>query len=137
MYLPIWYSIAASTVRWFLFFAHMRLLYEDAVHHNCVFVGRDAQGVMRHAHLRGTASRGKPFRQTVEGSDARYSFHYAGGSSSLYVFESPKVEEIEPQINDCVLGLAPPMQRLSKRESIKDVLEIIDYKAKQTDSNMR
>ena len=44
---------------------------------------------MRHAHLRGTASRGKPFRQTVEGSDARYSFHYAGGSSSLYVFESP------------------------------------------------
>lgn len=71
------------------FFARMRLLYEDAVHHNCVFVGLDAQGVMRHAHLRGTASRGKPFRQTVEASDARYSFHFAGGSSSLYVFESP------------------------------------------------
>lgn len=71
------------------FFAHAHLLYEDAAHHNCVFVGMDEKGTARHAHLRSTASQGKSFRQTVEGSDARYSFHFAGGGEALYVFESP------------------------------------------------
>ena len=71
------------------FFAHAHLLYEDGAHHNCVFVGVDENGIVRHAHLRSTASQGKSFRQTVEGSDARYSFHFAGGGEALYVFESP------------------------------------------------
>ena len=71
------------------FFAHAHLLYEDAAHHNCVFVGMDEKGTARHAHLRSTASQGKSFRQTVEGSDARYSFHFAGGGEALYVFGSP------------------------------------------------
>ena len=71
------------------FFAHAHLLYEDAARHNCVFVGVDENGTARHAHLRSTVSQGKSFRQTVEGSDARYSFHFAGGGEALYVFESP------------------------------------------------
>lgn len=71
------------------FFAHAHLIYEDATHHNCVFVGMDENGTARHAHLRSTASQGKGFRQTAEGSDARYSFHFAGGGEALYVFESP------------------------------------------------
>lgn len=32
-------------------FVHEKLLYED-IHHNCVFVGLDADGVAKHAHLR-------------------------------------------------------------------------------------
>ena len=71
------------------FFAHAHLLYEDETHHNCIFVGVDENGTARHAHLRSTASQGKGFCQTAEGSDARYSFHFAGGGEALYVFESP------------------------------------------------
>ena len=70
-------------------FAQAGLLYEDAKYHNAVFVGFDEHGVARHAHKRSTNSSGKAFRQNVEGSDPRYSFHWLGGDDSLYVFEAP------------------------------------------------
>ena len=38
-------------------FAHARLLYESAGHHNAVFVGRDGQGKVRHLHARGDPHR--------------------------------------------------------------------------------
>ena len=43
-----------------------------------VFVGVDENGVPRQAHKRGTATFGKSFRQTVEGSDTKYSFSHSG-----------------------------------------------------------
>ena len=49
-------------------FAHARLLYESAGHHNAVFVGRDEQGEIRHLHARGTLT-GSHFRQTLPGSE--------------------------------------------------------------------
>lgn len=70
-------------------FARARTLYEDAEHHNCVFVGTDAQGVPRHAHKRSCNRSGKAFRQNVEGSDPRYSFHHIGTDGQLFVFEAP------------------------------------------------
>lgn len=70
-------------------FVHEKLLYEDADHHNAMFVGVDEQGVPRHAHKRGTLSQGKGYRGNVEGSDPRYSFHHIGSGESVYVFESP------------------------------------------------
>ena len=70
-------------------FARARLLYEDARYHNCVFVGRDEWGIPRHAHKRSCNSFGKAFRQNVEGSDPRCSFHHIGTDGSLYVFEAP------------------------------------------------
>ena len=70
-------------------FAKAGLLYEDARHHNCVFVGRDQDGVPRHAHKRSTNSYGEAFRINVEGSDPRYSFHHIGRDGSLFVFEAP------------------------------------------------
>lgn len=79
-------NIAPSVVRYFL---DHQLLYEDAQHHNCVFVGADAQGIPRHAHLRSTSSRGKAFRLNVEGSDPKYSFHHIGTDGTLFVFEAP------------------------------------------------
>lgn len=70
-------------------FAKAGLLYEDARHHNCVFVGRDQDGVPRHAHKRSTNSYGEAFRINVEGSNPRYSFHHMGRDGSLFVFEAP------------------------------------------------
>ena len=70
-------------------FAHRHLIYEDAAHHNAVFIGTDENGCPRHAHLRSTNSYGKPFRLNVEASDPRYSFHHTGTDGSLYVFEAP------------------------------------------------
>lgn len=70
-------------------FVRARLLYEDADHHNAVFVGRDENGTAKHAHMRSTNSWGDPFRLNVEGCDPRYSFHYDGKDGRLYVFEAP------------------------------------------------
>lgn len=69
-------------------FAHARLLYESADHHNAVFVGRDEQGKIRHLHARGTLT-GSSFRQTFPGSQKEYSFHWQGSSGKLYAFEAP------------------------------------------------
>lgn len=71
------------------FFAKNHTLYEDKEHHNAVFVGVDEDGVPRQAHKRGTATFGKSFRQTVEGSDTKYSFAHFGKSEKLFVFEAP------------------------------------------------
>ena len=71
------------------YFARKKLLYEDAAHHNAVFVGTDEGGCPRHAHLRSTNSFGKAFRLNVESSEPRYSFHHTGTDGSLYVFEAP------------------------------------------------
>ena len=70
-------------------FAKRKLLYEDKKHHNAVFVGVDENGVPRQAHKRGTATFGKSFRQTVEGSDTKYSFAHFGDSGKLFIFEAP------------------------------------------------
>lgn len=71
------------------YFAKKRLIFEDAEHHNAVFVGVDENGIPRQAHLRSTNSFGKPFRITCEGSDTRYSFAHFGNSEKLFVFEAP------------------------------------------------
>ncbi|MBO4914638.1 MAG: DUF3991 and TOPRIM domain-containing protein [Oscillospiraceae bacterium] len=70
-------------------FVRAELLYEDAEHHNCVFVGTDEHGVPRHAHLRSTNSFGSAFRINVEGSDPSYSFHHIGRTGCLLAFEAP------------------------------------------------
>lgn len=70
-------------------FAHAGLLYEDAQYHNAVFVGRDKEGVARHAHKRGTCTGGDAYKGNVEGCDPRFSFHYVGTSDTVYVFEAP------------------------------------------------
>ena len=70
-------------------FVQRKLVYEDTPCHNAVFVGRDDRGIPRHAHRRGTASGGRGFRQTVEGSDFRWAFHWTGRDRRLFVFESP------------------------------------------------
>ena len=70
-------------------FVRAKLIYEDADHHNVVFVGRDKNGTAKHAHIRSTNSWGDPFRLNVEGCDPGYSFHYNGKDGRLFVFEAP------------------------------------------------
>ena len=62
------------------------LIYEDAKHHNVVFVGKDFNGIPRYAHCRGTTDK---FRMDVTGSDKSYGFCYSGKGTELYVFEAP------------------------------------------------
>lgn len=50
------------------------ILYESADYHNAVFVGKDEAGAARYAFLRGTYTRGKPFKAEVSGSDKRFCF---------------------------------------------------------------
>ena len=61
-------------------------IYEEAAHHNAVFVGRDEDGVPRYAHQRGTAG---SFRLDVKGSDKAFNFCYRGEGERLFVFEAP------------------------------------------------
>ena len=61
-------------------------IYEEAKHHNVVFVGRDLKNLPRYAHCRGTADR---FRLDAAGSDKSYGFSYQGTGDQLCVFEAP------------------------------------------------
>jgi hypothetical protein len=58
-------------------------IYEEAAHHNAVFVGRDESGIPRYAHQRGTAG---SFRLDVKGSDKAFNFCYRGEGERLFVF---------------------------------------------------
>ena len=66
------------------------ILYESADYHNAVFVGKDETGTARYAFLRGTYTRGNPFKAEVSGSDKRFSFAVPlrAGGKTLCVFES-------------------------------------------------
>ena len=61
-------------------------IYEDAAHHNAVFVGRDEDEIPRYAHSKGTAGN---FRLDVKGSDKAFNFCYRGEGDRLFVFEAP------------------------------------------------
>ena len=72
------------------FFAKEGTIYEEASWHGVVFLGKDSEGKVRHAHVRGTQdNQAGKFRMTVEGSDSRYGFGYAGPGNVLYAFEAP------------------------------------------------
>lgn len=61
-------------------------VYEDAAHHNAMFVGRDETGIPRYAHSKGTTG---SFRADVKGSDKSIPFCYRGEGDRLFVFEAP------------------------------------------------
>ena len=61
-------------------------IYEDAAHHNVVFVGRDADGHPRYASSRGINEK---FRQDVAGAEKAFGFAHRGTDKQLLVFEAP------------------------------------------------
>ena len=79
------------------FFVKEKLLYESReenkatgkVYQNAIFVGRDSDGNVRHAHKKGLYSDGKSYRGNLAGSEPEYSFQYRGKGNKVYVFEAP------------------------------------------------
>ena len=61
-------------------------IYEEKKHHNVIFVDRDADGIPRYAHCRGTGE--IKYRGDVAGSDKSYGFSYRGTDNQLFVFEA-------------------------------------------------
>ena len=61
-------------------------IYEDAAHHNVVFVGRDADGHPRYASSRGIHEK---FRQDAAGAEKAFGFAHRGIDKQLLVFEAP------------------------------------------------
>ena len=61
-------------------------IYEDATHHNVVFMGRDADGHPRYASSRGINEK---FRQDVAGAEKAFGFAHRGTDKQLLVFEAP------------------------------------------------
>lgn len=61
-------------------------IYEEKKHHNVVFVGRDADGIPRYAHCRGTGE--IKYRRDVAGSDKSCGFSHRGTDNQLFVFEA-------------------------------------------------
>ena len=61
-------------------------IYEDAAHHNVVFVGRDADGHPRYASSRGIHEK---FRQDAAGAEKAFGFAHRGTDKQLMVFEAP------------------------------------------------
>ena len=117
-------------------FAHARLLYESADHHNAVFVGRDGQGKVRHLHARGTLT-GSHFRQTLPGSEKEYSFHWPGTSEKLYAFEAPidllSYISLHPEgwrdhtyVALCGVSAAPIQHLLGTQPQLQEVVLCLD-----------
>ena len=82
-------GVAPQVIRAFL---QAGLLYEDAKHHNCVFVGRDASGEPRFASCRGTYDwNGPGFKGDVAGSDKNIAFRLPSRPELdwVLVFEAP------------------------------------------------
>ena len=68
------------------FFVSTGDIYEDAAHHNVVFVGRDADGHPRYASSRGIQEK---FRQDAAGAEKAFGFAHRGTDKQLLVFEAP------------------------------------------------
>ena len=67
------------------FFVSTGDIYEDAAHHNVVFVGRDADGHPRYASNRGINEK---FRQDAAGAEKAFGFAHRGTDKQLLVFEA-------------------------------------------------
>ena len=63
------------------------LLFEDADYHNCVFLGKDENGVPKYGSLRSTTT---DFKRDLDGSDKRYSFKlcFNDEADMLHLFEA-------------------------------------------------
>ena len=68
------------------FFVSAGDIYDDAAHHNAVFVGRDADGHPRYACCRGIYEK---FRQDVAEAEKSFGFAHRGTDKQLLVFEAP------------------------------------------------
>ena len=113
------------------------IIYEDAVHHNIVFCGRDPEGNIKYAGLRGTMDfAGKKFRMDLPGNDKHYGVNIINPKSSeLKVFEATidlmSYMDLTHDMtsNKLVLGMVEdtPLQRLLENyKHIKKITFCLD-----------
>ena len=76
-------KLSPSLVNFFIFAGD---IYEDAAHHNAVFVGRDSDGHPRYASSRGIREK---FRQDAACAEKAFGFAHRGTDKQLLVFEAP------------------------------------------------
>lgn len=98
---------------------------------SCVFVGRDNEGIPRHASVRSTNVSGKAYKKDVYGSQKKYSFSISGTSGTLNVFEAPidllsymSLQKLQGKpINDSYLALGGVTDKALERflEDYKDI----------------
>lgn len=127
------------------FFISSGGIYEEAAHHNAVFVGRDEGGIPRYAHQRGTAD---SFRLDVKGSDKAFNFCYRGEGERLFVFEAPidllsflclfkKDWQKQSYLSLGGVGEKALLRFLSDRPSVKTIYLCLDSDAAGNDACSR
>lgn len=116
-------------------FLHLRTLYEDAEHHNCIFIGNDKDGNAKHGFVRGTLT-DRTFKGDVPGSDKAYGFNYINkDSDKLLVFEAPidlmSYMTLFPEQNYNMIALgmlcADPVDTfLKEHDGVKEIIFTLD-----------
>ena len=69
-------------------FFKKKLIGETKEYANIAFMGYDTDGNLKHVNLR-TTYPNATFKGNASGSTPEYSFHYAGRSEKIYLFEAP------------------------------------------------
>ncbi|MCB6607147.1 DUF3991 and toprim domain-containing protein [[Clostridium] symbiosum] len=127
-------------------FAKAGLLYESLEYsddrtkqyHNAIFVGKDENGIARHAHKKGIYTFGNSYRGNIESSDPRYSFHWKGTDDTLYVFEAPidmlsyiSLHQVGWQLHSyvalCGVGRQAMFQMLKESPDIQSIYLCLDH----------
>lgn len=127
------------------FFISSGDIYEEAAHHNAVFVGRDENGIPRYAHQRATSG---SFRLDVKGSDKAFNFCYRGEGERLFVFEAPidllsflclfkKDWQKQSYLSLGGVGEKALLRFLSDRPSVKTIYLCLDSDAAGNDACSR
>ena len=127
------------------FFLSTGDIYEEAAHHNAVFVGRSEDGIPRYAHQRGTTGN---FRLDVKGSDKAFNFCYRGEGERLFVFEAPidllsflclfkKDWQKQSYLSLGGVGEKALLRFLSDRPSVKTIYLCLDSDAAGNDACSR
>jgi len=108
-------------------------IYENT-YKSCVFVGRDKEGIPRHASVRSTNTQGDAYKKDVFGSQKKYSFSIPGTSGTLNVFEAPidvlsymSIRKMSgEQMNDSYLSLGGTSDKALEQylEDHNDIKEI-------------
>lgn len=119
------------------YFIKNGLIYQEKEFKNCVFLGKDKYGAIKHIHKRSTHLSTNDYKGNVSGSNGKYPFNYLGESSKLFVFESPidllSYVTLNPDnwmkhnyLALCGLSKKPLFEFLKDHPNIKDIYLCLD-----------
>lgn len=120
------------------YFVRQGLMYESREHHNIVWLGKDKDGTVKYAGMRGTYDPpdSDPFKCDVEGNDKSYGVNvYVDGSSQVVVCEGfidmLSYYELERDGSSLVslgmVGEAPLDTFLKEHPEIKQIVLALDH----------